>query len=108
MRTRKLRLRTAQRSQLEWRSVDLDACIDQEHPARYLWAALDRLDLSPFYADIKTTENEPGREATDPCILLCLWLYATADGVGSAREIRATHHRNPYRWICGGVTVSYA
>lgn len=104
----RLRLRTAQRSQLEWRSVDLDACLAAEHPARALWAALERLDLSGFYEGIKTAEDEPGRDATDPRILLCLWLYATADGVGSAREIeRLTHSCDPYRWICGGVSVSH-
>ena len=39
--------------------------------------------------------------------MLALWLYATVDGVGSAREIeRLTEAHDAYRWICGGVNVN--
>lgn len=35
-------------------------------------------------------------------------LYATIDGVGSAREIaRLTQAHDAYRWLCGGVQVNY-
>ena len=38
---------------------------------------------------------------------MALWLYATVDGVGSAREIeRLTEAHDAYRWICGGVNVN--
>ena len=37
-----------------------------------------------------------------------MWLYATLDGVGSAREIdRLCGQHDAYRWICGGVSVNY-
>ncbi|PAS99459.1 MAG: hypothetical protein BSR46_07785 [Candidatus Dactylopiibacterium carminicum] len=37
-----------------------------------------------------------------------LWLWATIDGVGSAREIdRLCERDDVYRWICGGVGVNY-
>lgn len=43
-----------------------------------------------------------GRSAIAPEILLGLWLYATLDGVGSAREIaRLTEAHDAYRWLCG-------
>jgi transposase len=43
-----------------------------------------------------------------PEILLALWLYATLDGVGSAREIvRLTEAHDAYRWLCGGVQVNH-
>ena len=49
-----------------------------------------------------------GGDAIDPKILLALWLYATLDGVGSAREVdRLCKDHVAYRWICGGVSVNY-
>jgi transposase len=53
-------------------------------------------------------EGGAGRTAIDPRILLALWLYATLDGVGSARalaQLCADHI--VYRWLCGGVSVNY-
>jgi hypothetical protein len=39
---------------------------------------------------------------------VALWLYATIDGVGSAREVeRQCRQHDAYRWICGGVSVNY-
>ncbi|MEI6165470.1 MAG: transposase [Planctomycetota bacterium] len=49
-----------------------------------------------------------GRDAIDPRILMALWLFATVEGIGSAREIeRRTTRDNPFRWICGGVSVNH-
>jgi hypothetical protein len=40
--------------------------------------------------------------------LLALWLYATSDGVGSARALeRLCNGHDVYRWLCGGVSVNY-
>jgi hypothetical protein len=37
-----------------------------------------------------------------------LWLYATLDGVGSARLLdRLCRSEAAYRWLCGGVSVNY-
>ncbi|MBP6735522.1 MAG: transposase [Chromatiaceae bacterium] len=42
-----------------------------------------------------------------PEILIALWLYATLEGVGSARAVaRLTWEHDAYRWICGGVQVN--
>ena len=69
---------------------------------------VERLDLGTFYDEIQSRGSEPGRPAIDPKILLCLWLYATAEGVGSARAIeRKCESDAAYRWICGGVGVGY-
>jgi hypothetical protein len=39
---------------------------------------------------------------------LALWLYATLEGVGSARELeRLCREHTAYRWLCGGVAVNY-
>jgi transposase len=98
----------ANRSQLEWRPLDLDGLLSAEHPARALWQALERLDLSQFYEPIQAREHEPGRPSTDPKVLLALWLYATSDGVGSAREVeRLCQEHHAYQWLRGGVPVNY-
>ena len=53
-------------------------------------------------------EGGVGRSAIAPEILFALWLYATLEGVGSARALaRLTQEHDAYRWICGGVQVSY-
>ena len=102
------RVLLAERNQIELRAVDLDATIALDHPARNVWAFVERLDLSALYGAIGSVEGRAGRAAIDPKILLALWLYATVDGVGSAREIeRLTEAHDAYRWICGGVNVNY-
>lgn len=96
------------RNQLQMRSVDLDSLLAAEHPARIVWAFVEKLDLSPLYAQIKAAGEHPGRPAIDPAVLMALWLVATLDGVGSARALdRLCGEHDAYRWICGGVEVNY-
>lgn len=103
------RLRTANRLQVQLRPVDLESLIPPDHDARAMWELLGRLDLTAFYAGIKARGTSPGRAATDPRILLCLWLYATSQGVGSTRQLaRLCDEHDAYRWICGGVTVNHS
>jgi hypothetical protein len=53
-------------------------------------------------------EGHVGRDATDPRLLLALWVYATLDAVGSARELdRLCQKHLAYQWLCGGVSVNY-
>ena len=82
------RLLVPQRNQIELRPVDLEATLASEHPARnVLGLSSETLDLSALYTNIGSVEGHAGRAAIDPRILTALWLYATIDGVGSAREI---------------------
>jgi transposase len=102
------RLLTANRSQVFLRPTDLESLLPADHPARTFWACAERLDLAAFYAPIAAVEGEPGRPAIDPKILLTLWLYATSEGVGSARELaRLCEAHDAYRWIGGGLTLNY-
>jgi transposase len=102
------RLITADRSQIELRPFDLDSIIPQDHRARLLWQVLGTFDLSKFAEQIKAREGEAGRSATDPKVLVAVWLYATADGVGSAREVdRLCREHRAYQWICGKVPMNY-
>jgi hypothetical protein len=81
------RLQLPNRGQLELRSVDLDGLLPADHRARLVWAFVEGLDLGPLYARIKAVEGHPGRPPIDPAILTALWLYATLEGVGSARAL---------------------
>jgi transposase len=102
------RLVRPNREQVELRAVDLEGLLAADHPARAVWEFVESLDLSPLYAQVQSVEGRAGRPATDPRIYLALWLYATVEGVGSARAIeRLTGEHDAYRWICGGVSVNH-
>jgi transposase len=96
------------RAQVELRAVDLEGLLPADHPARAVWEFVESLDLSPLYAQVQSVEGRAGRPATDPRIYLTLWLYATVEGVGSARALaRLCDQHDAYRWICGGVSVNH-
>lgn len=103
-----IRIRQAERRQIGFELVDLESLVVENHPVRAVWCFVEGLDIQPFYDRIKARGETPGRAATDPRILLALWLYATADGIGSARALaRLCEHHTIYRWICGGVGVNH-
>jgi transposase len=104
----KPRLVLPNRAQVELRAVDLESLLPAEHPARAVWDFVESLDLSPLYAKVQSVEGAAGRPAIDPRIYLALWLYATIEGVGSARALeRLTQQHDAYRWILGGVSVNH-
>jgi transposase len=97
-----VRYETANRTQVELTPTDLEGLLPPGHAARLVWRFVEGLDLSAFYRAIKAREGGPGRTPIDPKILLALWLYATIDGVGSARELdRLCYAHDAYRWIPG-------
>lgn len=98
----------ADRKQARWDIVDLDSQLPHDHRARVVWAFVEALDLEALYASIQAREGSAGRPPTDPAIVLGLWLYATLDGVGSARQLeRLCTSDAAYRWLCGGAPVNY-
>jgi transposase len=102
------RLYEPQRDQIELRAVDLDSLIGQDHPARLIWAYVEPVDVSELENRIKARGEQPGHPAIAPRLLLALWLYATSDGVGSARALeRLCNSHDAYRWLCGEVSVNY-
>jgi transposase len=102
------RYETANRDQIELQPCDLEALLPPGHAARLVWRFVEGLDLSAFYATIRAREGRAGRAPIDPKILVALWLYATLDGVGSAREVdRLCSSHDAYRWLRGGVSVNY-
>lgn len=102
------RLRRAERRQVELRPASLDDLLAEDHPARLVAAFVEHLDLTALLSGIVAREGVGGHPATDPAILVGLWLYATVDGVGSARELaRLCESEAAYRWLCGGVSMNH-
>ena len=103
----KPRLRMAERRQVELRAICLDDLVPTDHRVRMVWNFVEGLDVSALVAAVKAVEGRPGHPPADPRILLALWLYATADGVGSARELaRLCDEHIAYQWLCGGVGMN--
>src|SRR3990170_4611684 len=92
------RLQRPDRDQIELRPSDLESLLPPDHRARLVWAFVEGLDLSALYVGIKAIEGHAGRPPIDPAILMALWLYATLEGVGSARALER---------LAGGVGVNY-
>ncbi len=104
----KPRMREPERRQVELRPVDLDSLLAMDHPARVMWRYVEQLDLGVLEGAIEAREHTPGQAPASPRLLLALWLYATSQGVGSARAVeRLCESHDAYRWLCGGVSVNY-
>jgi len=102
------RVQRPNRYQVGIRTLSLNALLPEDHQARLVWEYVDGLDLTPLYEQIRAVEGHAGREPIDPKILMALWLYATLDGVGSARQVdRLCRDHVAYQWICGEVSVNY-
>lgn len=101
------RLRCADRQTL-LPAMPLEDLLAPEHLARTVWEFVQGLDLTPLLETLRSVEGRPGRPAIDPKLLVALWLYATIEGISSARAVAwlcANHHG--FRWLCGGVEVNY-
>lgn len=102
------RMQMPNRNQIIMRPVELELLLPQGHLARTVWHYVEKQDMTSLHAEIKAFEGGVGRTPIAPEILLALWLFATLEGVGSAREIaQLTQEHDAYRWICGGVQVNH-
>src|SRR5688572_23013651 len=102
------RLLKAERHQVTFEATDLDGLLPAEHRAREVWAYVEGLEFDELYLRIRAVEGHSGRPPIDPAILVALWLYATLEGVGSARALdRLCDEHDAYRWLAGGVGVNY-
>jgi transposase len=101
------RLRTIDRQQI-LPPMTLDQVIEPDHPARSVWRFVQGLDLTPLYQRIASREHSAGRPASDPRVLVALWLYAILYRVVSARRLAdlCTYH-NAFLWLRGGVPVNH-
>jgi transposase len=104
----KPRINSPTRNQIEFVNSSLDDLIHEDHQVRNIWNYIEQMDLSLFLNKIHSTACNPGRPATDPKLLLALWIYAIIEGIGSARVIdRYCIEHIAFKWLCGGVAVNY-
>ena len=105
---RAVRLRVAERRQTRMVVQCLDDLVSGQHPVRMVMGLVEKLDVSRFAEPIKARDGVAGRDATDPRLLVALWLYGCIRGVGSARELaRRCEESKAFGWLCGGVTVNH-
>jgi transposase len=88
--------------------MPLEDLLDSDHQARLVWDFCQGLDLAPLYDAVRSRVGGPGHPAIDPKICVALWLYATLEGVGSARALAwLCSNHNAFRWLAGGVGVNH-
>jgi len=105
---RRLRLKPVDRQQVCLRMIDPDRLVEEDHPVRAIWDLLGRLDLSLFYEGIKAVEGRPGRDHSDPQVLIALWLYALSRGLREARALAEWAQYEPgCQWLLGLGRINY-
>src|SRR5213593_4492705 len=96
------RLKPIDRSQSFWGAIDVEKLIDEDHPARGIWAMVNRLDLRRIEEKIKAVEGRAGQSTFDPRLLMALWIYGYSEGIGSARELsRMCEYEPGCQWLTG-------
>jgi transposase len=89
-------------------TVSLDEQLPDDHPVRLLWDFVEALDLTVFQRPAKAVHGHPGAPLLPIPLLFALWLWATIEGVASARLLTEKCTRDlPYQWLCGGRAVNY-
>jgi transposase len=102
------RINRPERCQGEFRAESLDERLDADHLARLVWAFVEQLDLAELFEGVKAVEGNAGRNASDFRVVFALLLWASIDGVASAREIERLSQRDrAYEWLRGGVPVNH-
>lgn len=102
------RVQRPERRQKEFREFSLEEFVPADHRVRLIWRYVDSLDFSLLYEQIHSVQGRAGRPAVDPKILFSLWMYATLEGISSARQLERLCGRDLcYMWICGGVGVNH-
>jgi transposase len=105
---RRVRLKPINREQMVLRPMDVERLVPEDHEVRAVWEFVGRMDLSGYYEEIKALEGEAGRSATDPQLLISLWIYGYSKGVSAAREIARLCEYDPaYQWLSGLEPINY-
>ena len=77
-----VRLRRPERRQMAMVVECPDDLVSSTHPVRMVMAVVEKLDLESFPEPIKARAGQVGWDATDPQLLVALWLYACIRGIG--------------------------
>ena len=85
-------------------SVRLEACLPEDHLARFVVDIVAQLDLTPLYARYGNRGGQPYA----PEILLGLLFYAYATGVFSSRKIeQGTRETAAFRYLSGNLAPDH-
>lgn len=102
------RLKPIDRRQSFWGAIDIEKLIEEDHPARGIWAMVRQLDLSRLEEKIKAVEGRAGQSSLDPRLLMALWIYGYSEGINSARELsRLCGYEPGCQWLTGMQPVNY-
>lgn len=102
------RLRHPERHQVGYELAAIDDLVADNHPVREVWQFVAAMDLSELEEAVESREGSAGHPAAAPDLMMALWLWATVDGVGSARQLdKLCKQHLAYRWLCGGVSTNY-
>ena len=101
-------IKAVNRAQMCFRTVEVERLVDADHPSRLLWEIIGKLDLSRYYAGVKSNEEEGGRPGWPPQLLITMWVYAYSVGIGAAREIERRCEYDPaFWWLTGMEKVNH-
>jgi transposase len=96
------------RQQQSWAPLDIDGLIPAQHPARAIWDLVSRLDLSGFEEEIRSRGERAGRPRWSPHLLASVWIYASTQGMASARGIeQELRHEPGLRWLCANEEINH-
>lgn len=102
------RLKPIDRSQVCWGVIDIEKLIEEDHPARGIWAMVNQLDLAALENKIKAVEGRAGQSSLNPRLLMALWIYGYSEGISSARELsRMCDYEPGCRWLTAMQTVNH-
>jgi len=102
------RINSPNRDQYEVTINCIDHLLPEDHQARVIWDIVNNFNMDNFFSEYKVFEGNDGRPATDPHLLLAIWIYAIIEGISSARTIaRYCKEHIAFIWLCGGVNVNY-
>src|ERR1035437_7159554 len=101
-------IRRINREQMMWRARAVEKFIGENKVGGGIWDLVGGLGLEGFYEGIECSEEEGGRPAYDPRLLISLWIYAYSRGMGSAREVARRCEWEPaLQWLTGCEVVNY-
>lgn len=93
-----------ERTQRDLVPASLDERLDATHGARAVWSVIASLNLNGLEAQVESNRRQGGRPASDPHVLLALWIYGMSQGEGQASRIaRLAQSDDAFRWLRGGV-----
>jgi len=102
------KLKSVDRSQMIFRTIEIEKLIPQDHDARAIWEFVGGLDLKEYYKDIRSQAGEAGRSASDPRLMISLWVYSYCKGINSAREMARLCDFDPaFQWLTGMTLINH-